>query len=84
MSHIDSFSGLASNIKPKERNLVTLMHALSKSPLVSTWDMSEERWLRNLINDALMKEMIVEIECNYPWHKYELTEKGTEFLGNKG
>ena len=46
------FESLAADLKPKERNLKNLLVCLLKNELVSTFDVSELKWLRMLISDA--------------------------------
>jgi len=71
---IDSFSGDAANIKPKERTVENLVLVLKENPKISTWDFSENPWLHRLIKDALEKWMIKEAYEPYPWHRYVITD----------
>lgn len=75
MIHVDSFSGCVSNLKPGRRDIENLVRVLSINPRVSVWDMSELKWLRDLINQALYKELIIlDDDEQYPWLKYQVVE----------
>lgn len=69
--HICSFSGAASDIKPKDRNLETLVSVLKKSPKLSVWDM-DKKWLRDMIHEAIKQGLVTETESEYPWYKFEV------------
>lgn len=77
---LDSFSGAVADLTPRERTFNNVLRVLSRSPRVSTWDMSEHAWVRNLIGDLKTRGLIVELEEPYPWHRYALTEAGRAAL----
>ena len=74
--HIDSFSGAAADLKPRERTAENVLAVLAKSPRVSTWDMSGLAWLRNIIGDLKQRGLIVKVDEPYPWCRYALTDAG--------
>ncbi len=78
--HLCSFSGKAADIKPKDRNVNILVSVLRKHPRISTWDMSENVWLRDLIKQAMIRDLIKEVDEPYPWHRFVVTESGTNHL----
>ena len=61
---IDSFTGPAANLPKGERTPDNVMEALRRNGRVSTWDMSENRWLRDCIRQLLKDARIVEIVGN--------------------
>lgn len=73
---IDSFSGAASTLPKGRRTALDVLRTLARAPRVSTWDMSELRWLRSEINDLLKRGLIESAEEPYPWHRYVLTDAG--------
>ena len=73
---IDSFSGPASDLRPSQRTPQAVFRVLAKHPRLSTWDMSENAWLRGCIDSLEHKNQIVEIDEPYPWHRWELTDAG--------
>lgn len=77
---IDSFSGAAADLNPKQRNSENVLRVLSKDPLVSTFDMSELKWLRVIIGDLEREGLIKAEDEPYPWHRYSLTEAGRKEL----
>ena len=79
MVHIDSFSGAVADLSKKEQGYpAKVISALIKSPLVSTWDMSESRNLRASLRFLLDNGMIKELDEAYPWHRFQITNKGKE------
>lgn len=71
---IDSFSGSASELKRGHRTEADILSALARDPLVSTWDMSEHKWLRDRIYAAVDAGLVVELAQPYPWHKFALAK----------
>lgn len=68
---MDSFSGDAASLPPKLRSKSDVLAALSKSPCVSTWDMSEYPWLRNAIRSLIASGQLIEDKSEpYPWHRF--------------
>lgn len=76
---LDSFSGDVTYLKPKQRNSESVLRVLSKSPWVSTFDMSA-KWLRDIIVDLTRQGLIKAEDEAYPWHRYSLTEAGKKEL----
>ncbi len=74
--HICSFSGLAADLPTKDRNDQSVLSALARDPKVSTWDMSELVWLRQIIERLKHRKLIRSLESPYPWRYYEITDKG--------
>lgn len=78
---IDSFSGALADLKKGQRTEGNALAAMHKHPRVSTWDMSEYAWVRNLIGDLKRKGLIEERgDEPYPWHRYALTNTGRATL----
>lgn len=73
---LDSFSGDLAELKRGKRTPENALAVLNKSPMVSTWDMSENKWLYMLISDLKHEGLIVEQEQPYPWHRYKLPDAG--------
>ena len=79
---IDSFTGPAANLPKGERTPDNVMEALRRNGRVSTWDMSENRWLRDCIRQLLKDARIVEINGEaYPWHRYRVLAASPERAG---
>jgi len=80
---LDSFSGSVYDLKPKQRgNPMIVLSVLSKDSNVSTWDMDNGKRYPLWKTIDKLKEMnyIEEIPCNYPWHKFKITEQGRRAL----
>jgi hypothetical protein len=67
---IDSFSGNAAQIKKKDRTVEALVAVLKENPRISTWDLSENPWLRSIVSDAKKQGLISEVDEPYPWHRF--------------
>jgi hypothetical protein len=79
-AHIDSFSGRASELKPKERTVLKLLQALAADPRISTFERGTW-WLENLLNDANEQGLIVQDKGEpYPWCRFDLTDAGRQAL----
>ena len=75
--HIDSFSGAVADLSKKEQSDPTkVLAALTRSPLVSVWDMSESSNLRASLRFLLDDGMIEELDEPYPWLRFQITDKG--------
>ena len=70
MIFLDSFSGDLADLKNGQRTAENALAILAVHPRVSTWDMSEHKWLRDLIGDMKKRGLIVEQKAAYPWHSY--------------
>lgn len=73
---ICSFSGVVADLPKKRRTEDNVLAVLIKSPRVSTWDMSENAWLRRIIASLEKRGLIEAKDEPYPWHRYEATEEG--------
>jgi DNA-binding HxlR family transcriptional regulator len=77
---LDSFSGEIADLKRGKRTRENMLSVLARSPLVSTWDMSEYRWLRDEIANMETDGLITSVDQPYPWLRYELTDKGRTLM----
>lgn len=77
---LDSFSGAAADLPRHRRQPTDILRALSTSPRVSVWDMTEHAWLRTGIRHLEVAGMLREVGEPYPWLRYALTGKGVEAL----
>lgn len=82
-SHIDSFSGTASEMPKGKRTTENLLRVLDRDPMVSVWDMGEYRWLRDLVYGAIKDGLLISADQPYPWCRYVLTEDGRTAIGAK-
>jgi DNA-binding PadR family transcriptional regulator len=76
--NICSFSGSVADIPKKQRNDLTILKTLQRDGRISTWDMGEGLygWIEPLEGNGLIRS----IPRSFPFHYYELTEKGLEFV----
>jgi len=75
--HICSFTNMSIiELKKDRRNDDAVLSILKDNPRISTWDMSENRWLCDIIESLENKGLIMSLDEPYPWHKWELTELG--------
>lgn len=75
--HLDSFSGAAAALPPRQRTAAHVLAVLAKNSRVSTWDMSEIPWLRARIYELIERRLIVHDDSEaYPWIRYNLTAEG--------
>jgi len=72
---ICSFSGSVADLKntryDKGRTEENVLKCLAKDPKVSTWDMSENPWLCQIINILESKGLIIVEKAEYPWHIFK-------------
>ena len=78
--YLDSFSGALADLKPKERTNLTILRTLKRHPLVSCWDMSEHRWIRDAIAELIRMQVLVAENESYPWHRFSVTPTGDALL----
>lgn len=69
---LDSFSGAASELPSGKRTPENILAVLADHPRVSTFDMSEHRWLSGGIQELKNKGLIEELDEHYPWHRYKV------------
>lgn len=81
--HVCSFSSNAAELKPKDRTSLNLLLALKENPRISTFDMSENMWLCDLVRNLEDKDYIETVRSSYPWHKWKVTEAGLAVLETK-
>lgn len=77
---LDSFSGAAAALPRGRRRVIDIMAALRHNPRVSCFDMSETRWLRDLIGEAVKDGLLERINDDYPWINYVVTKAGERLL----
>lgn len=78
---ICSFSTEITHLGKTQRTDTKALLALSANPKISTWDMEEEGWLRDLIKSLKDQNLIIELKADYPFHKYQLTDAGKALIG---
>lgn len=79
--HIDSFTNVTVvDLKKSGRNENGVLYALKYHPRVSTWDMADNAWLRDIIESLEKKEMITPVPESYPWHKWVITVAGEKAI----
>jgi len=72
------------DLKKSLRHENGVLYAISINPKVSTWDMSENAWLCKIIESLEQNELISPVKEQYPWHKWEITDKGRQAILNAG
>lgn len=75
---LDSFSGAAADLEKGHRTPDDILMALRNDRRVSTFDMSEHRWLWEGIEQLKRDGRIKELQEPYPWHRYVILEKADE------
>ena len=71
MIYLDSFSGTAAQLPRGKRTSEHVLAALRINPRVSTFDLSENKWLWRCISDLKESGQITQDEDEpYPWHLY--------------
>jgi len=79
--HICSFTNVTvADLKKSMRNENGVLNALKIDPRISTWDMSENMWLVDIIKSLEDKGLILPVEEPYPWHKWKITKAGKEAM----
>ena len=74
--YLDSSSGGAAALPKSRRTPEGVLIALRNDPRVSTFDLSELRWLRGCIADLTATGRIEEDKTEpYPWHRYVVKEQ---------
>ena len=74
---VDSFSGAAAALPRGKRTAEHVLEALRRNPRVSSWDMSEYRWLRNAIYQLLEDGRIEDLSAQegFPWLRYRVVNR---------
>lgn len=70
--HICSFSSPAAELPKNKRTSADVLAALRSNPRISTWDISELRWLRGAIEDLEARGLIEAQLEPYPWHRWKV------------
>jgi len=78
--YLDSFSGALADLKPAQRSRENILRTLRRHPLVSCWDMSEHRWIREAITELIRMQVLVAKDEPYPWHRFVVTATGDALL----
>lgn len=79
--HICSFTNVTlTELKGSARNENGVLYALKYHPQVSTFDMSENKWLSEIIETLENKQMILPVKAEYPWHEWKLTKAGNDAI----
>jgi len=79
--HICSFTNAKLiDLKKSLRHENGVLYAISINPKVSTWDMSENPWLCKIIESLEQNGLILPVKEPYPWHKWEITDKGRQAI----
>lgn len=77
---LDSFSGAVADLKPKERTEENVLAVLREHPRVSTWDLSENRWLWTMLARLEKAGKVTSTNEGYPWHRYEVTTQSCKWV----
>lgn len=78
--HTDKFSGSLGELPNGQRTNLHALRALSDDPRVSTFERGTG-WLESLISDLLSQGLVIEDHTEaYPWHRFNLTDKGRAML----
>ena len=79
--HVDIFTNIPlANLKKCGRNENGVLYALKYHPRVSTWDMCENKWLRDIIESLENKRLVLPVKAEYPWHEWKLTKAGDKLI----
>lgn len=66
-----SFTSPAADLKSRDRTPENLLNALRANPRVSCFDMSEKKWLRDMIGAEVRKGTLTDDRKEpYPWIRY--------------
>lgn len=71
---LTSFGSDVEDLKSKDRTASNVVMALKNNPRISTFTMSENKWLCNIIENLEAKEIIVPLEEPYPWLRWKVLE----------
>jgi hypothetical protein len=74
---IDSFSNdELANLEKSKRTDDNILSILRKNPMVSTWDISENRWMWGLFKRLASEGKIIDKShaVGFPWNKYVVIE----------
>lgn len=73
---LDSWSSPAAELPKSRRTPEGVLRALRTNPRISTFDLSEYRWLNQCVNQLLGTGQIVACAGEpYPWHRFEIVTK---------
>jgi len=74
--YIDTFSGRAAQLPRGRRTSEHVLSALRRDPRISAFDLSELRWLRNIISDLEGDGSISPVDEPYPWLRFVVNVRG--------
>lgn len=75
--HVDSFSGAVADLPKGRRTSMDVLAVLATYPRVSTFDMSDLRWLRDAVAGLEREGLVVRsLQDGFPWVRYTPTESG--------
>ena len=75
---LDSWSSTAAELPKSRRTPEGVLRALKTNPRISTFDLSEYRWLHQCVNQLMATGQIVACANEpYPWHRFEIVAKAT-------
>ena len=77
-----SFSGALADLPKGQRTPLDALRVLEKRPRVSVFDRCELPWLNRLLGDLLHQGLILQIDEQYPWYRYELMTAGRQMLAH--
>lgn len=71
---LDSFSGAVADLPKGRRSADDVLAVLKDHPRVSCFDMSEARWICNIIGDLKASGRIESLPEPYPWLRFKVLE----------
>lgn len=79
--HVCSFTGALATLRKVDRTTIRALMVLVSSPMVSTFDRSENPWLNDLLGELEASKLVKEVDGEqYPWHRYQVTAKGMALI----
>ncbi len=81
MSKTDNYSDVSVlDLKRGSRNANTVLNALRINPRISSFSISENIWLANIINKLIKDGLIIQMSELFPVSRYSLTKSGIDFI----
>lgn len=75
-----SFSSHVAELKRNHRTDTDIIRSFAKHPRVSTFDMSEHRWLSSAVTRLVNEGKLKYLDDHYPWHRLSVTDAGKAML----
>ena len=75
-----SFSGVLADLHKGKRTTENALKVLARDGMVSTFDLSEFRWLDRLVRDIEAQGLVSREILGYPWWRFVLTDAGKAAL----